>query len=106
MMAMLDLGERDPLPPQVCMLYPQTNPFSGMCDLSLPADWKPPQEPRGPRRASLSGGAALKEFGDSSALWRPFHHSTPKLLPNFPTMSNLGDNARRVSAIDLLGWLG
>ena len=52
---------------------PLPNPFSGMCDLSLPADWKPPR-PRWPgreRRASLSGGAALKEFRDSSAPWRP-----------------------------------
>ena len=24
---------------------PLPNPFSGMCDLSLPADWKPPREP-------------------------------------------------------------
>ena len=100
MMAMLDLGGRDPLgwvccPTrfQECVIFHflLTGNHRGR------QRW-PPR--RGERRASLSGGAALKEFRDSSALWRPI---TPSSLRSSSFQPS--DNARQASAIDLPGWL-
>ena len=94
---MLDLGGRDPsrCPTrfQECVIFH----FLLTGNRRGRQRW-PPR--RGERRASLSGGAALKEFRDSSAPWRPI---TP-LCSQVPS-NRASDNARQASAIDLPGWL-
>ena len=79
MMAMLDLGGTPSLEPptrfQECVI------FHFLLTGNRPKRAAPRTERTGEgegrgRRASLSGGAALKEFRDSCALWRPLHHSS------------------------------
>ena len=95
MMAMPDLGGRDPLGSaipttkqaptrfQECVIFHFLLTGNRPKRAENRTDWRG----RG-RRASLSGGAALKEFRDSCALWRPLHHSSRPLSALLPTMSN------------------
>ena len=83
MMAMLDLGGTPSLEPptrfQECVIF----------HFLLTGNHPKSQDER---RASLSGGAALKEFRDSSALWRPItplqSKESERASSQIPAMSN------------------